>query len=80
MATPKDEPEVYLVTPDGLRSPDQLKDEAGMTTRTQCCGERLREAPGDWICTVHGGGLVRGADWACDSCGYGYCGDCLKDL
>ena len=79
MATPKDEPEVYLVTPDGLRSPDQIRADAGMTT-VYCCGQRLRVPPDGWYCTLHSGSPMVDADWACEFCGIGYCGDCLRAL
>lgn len=69
----------WLITPDGLRSPDRVKADADLATRTQCCGQNLRLAPDGWICTVHGGSHLVDANRACDSCGHGYCDDCLKD-
>ena len=73
MATLDNERGPWLIIPDGLKSPDQIKVEADLTRK--CCGERLYPVA-SVICQCPN----PGPGWVCKKCWLGYCNSCLDSL
>ena len=72
MATLDDERGPWLVTPDGLRSPEQIRDEANLGPR--CCGESLTRCATGVGCECS---REPKTGWVCKKCWKGYCERCI---